>query len=203
VYSYDGSGRVEEINLVPYRGSGTPISYVYRVDGTVSSVTDEVGTTSYTYTAGRKVETVSYDWSASGLTNAQVLEYGYNPDSTLLSLEWKDGTTTVASWTYDYDGAGRTTEVVNSFGETTTFTFDGVGKLKTQVNENGTNLTYTYNQDRGWPTQIVYKLGTTPFASYDLEYVSVPPKPFLRGVVTLGDFNLRGAMSHAESPTRS
>lgn len=169
-YSYDASGRVEEINLVPYGGSGTPISYVYRYDGALASVTDEVGTTSYTYTPGRKVETVSYDWSASGLTNAQTLEYGYNPDNTLLSLEWKDGTTTVASWTYDYDGAGRMTEVVNSFGETTNFTFDGVGKLKTQVNENGTSLTYTWNQDRAWPTQILYKLGITPFASYDLEY---------------------------------
>ncbi len=169
-YTYDASGRVEEIDLVPASGTPTAISYTFRTDGRASAVTDEVGTTIYSYTAGRKVSAVEYDWSASGLTNAQTLEYGYNPDGTLLSLGWKDGTTSVASWDYDYDGAGRLTEIVNSFGETTTFTYDGVGKLKSHANENGTSTTYTYNQDRGWPTQILHKLGTTPFASYDLEY---------------------------------
>lgn len=169
-YTYDASGRVQEIDLVPASGTPTAISYTFRTDGRASAVTDEVGTTTYSYTAGRKVSAVEYDWSASGLTNAQTLEYSFNPDGTLLKLEWKDGTTSVASWDYDYDGAGRLTEIVNSFGETTTFTYDGVGKLKTQTNENGTSTTYTYNQDRGWPTQIVHKLGSSPFASYSLEY---------------------------------
>ncbi|MBN9519235.1 hypothetical protein J0H58_12055 [bacterium] len=169
-YTYDGSGRVEEIDLVPASGTPTSISYTFRTDGRVSAVTDEVGTTTYSYTSGRRVSAVEYDWSVSGLTNAQTLEYDYNPDGTLHALEWKNGTSSVADWEYDYDGAGRLTEVVNSFGETTTFTYDGVGKLKTQANENGTSTTYTYNQNRGWPTQILHKLGTTPFASYDLEY---------------------------------
>lgn len=169
-FTYDSSGRVQEIDLVPASGTPTAISYTFRADGRTSAVTDEVGRTTYSYTAGRKISAVEYDWSASGLTNAQTLEYVYNPDGTLLSLDWKDGTTGVASWEYDYDGAGRLTEIVNSFGETTAFTYDGVGKLKTQTNQNGTSTTYTYNHDRGWPTQILHKLGSTPFASYDLEY---------------------------------
>lgn len=31
-------------------------------------------------------------------------------------------------------------------------------------------VTYTYNQNRGWPTQILWKAGTTPFGQYDLVY---------------------------------
>ncbi len=169
-YAYDAAGRVDSLTLVPYSGSPATIDYNYRVDDLISSVTDEVGTTTYSYTSGRRISGVSYDWSTSGLTNTQTVLYTYNPDSTLDSMEWKDGATIVVSWDYGYDGAGRTTSVANSFGETTSYTYDGVGKMKTQANQNGTSATYTYNQQRGWPTQILHKAGTTPFASYDLAY---------------------------------
>ncbi|MBX9681403.1 MAG: hypothetical protein K2X38_21825 [Gemmataceae bacterium] len=170
VYTYDSVGRLQKLTLTPAGGTGVDLTYTYNADDTVSSVTDEVGTTTYSYTAGRRVSNVGYDWNASGLSNAQNVSYSYNNDGTIDTVTWKNGTTTVATWSFSYDGAGRVTSIVNGFGETTSFSYDGVGKLKTQTNQNGTSLTYTWNQQRGWPTQILQKSGSTPFAQYDLAY---------------------------------
>lgn len=169
-YGYDAAGRVETFTLDPASGSTIEVAYAYNDDNTVQSVTDEVGTTTFTYTPGRRVSNVAYDWNASGLSTVQNVANAYNADGTLDTTTWKNGTTTVASWEYGYDGAGRVTSIDNNFSETTSYTYDGVGKLKTQTNDNGTSLTFTWNQQRGWPTQILYKAGTTPFARYDLEY---------------------------------
>ena len=169
-YAYDSAGRVETVTLVPYGGTSVDIDYTYNSDDTVATVTDEVGTTTYTYTTGRQISNVAYNWSASGLSTTQNVAYTYNVDGTLDTLTWKNGTTTVASWEYGYEGAGRVTSIDNNFSETTSFTYDGVGKLKTQTNDNGTSLTYAWNQQRGWPTQLLWKAGTTSFARYDIEY---------------------------------
>ncbi|WKZ57693.1 MAG: RHS repeat-associated core domain-containing protein [Bdellovibrionota bacterium] len=99
-----------------------------------------------------------------------MVEYTYYPDGLVESLTWKNGTTTVATWTYDYDAAGRLTEIEDSFGDITTFAYDEQGKLLTQTNENGTEVNYTYNDSRGWPTNIVHEAASTPFASFALEY---------------------------------
>ena len=168
--SYDSAGRVSGVNFSS--SSEVDITVSYNSDGTVSQVTDAGGTTSYTYTDAKQVESVSYDYSLRGLTPVQKLEYSYYPDGLLETLTWKNGTSTVASWTYEYDGAGRLTGVTNGFSETTSYTFDDEGKLLTQSNQNGTSTSNTWNHATGWMTEISNKLSGTAFAEYDLVYDS-------------------------------
>ena len=128
-----------------------------------------MGTTSYEYDTNRRIEAINYDYSLSGLTNVQRVEYTYNEDSSIDTVTWKDDVNTVATWAYTYDQAGRIASVT-SFGETTTYTYDGQNKILTQTNDNGTSTEYTYNDDRGWRTNITQDNGGTPFAEYDLTY---------------------------------
>src|SRR5690606_12204256 len=140
----------------------------YLPDGRPSTVADEAGTTTFTYTAARQLETVTYDYSKTSLTPLQKLTYTYNPDGSVSTLTWENGSTVVASWSYSYDLAGRLSSVSNSFGESVSYSYDGEGKIVNQTNGNGTVTSYSYNQARGWPTLIQHSLSGTPFASYAL-----------------------------------
>ncbi len=143
---YDGAGRLHQASF-PTTGEPT-ITANYDAVGRVSGFTDGVGATSYTYLLNGNLSKVVYDYSASGLANAQELDYAYNADGTLASLTWKNGTTTVGAWSYGYDAGGRLTSLTNPYSETTTWTYDGEGKLLTQSNANGTTTAYGYNQQR-------------------------------------------------------
>jgi RHS repeat-associated protein len=166
-YSYDTDGRVEELAFPTT--SDPDINFTYLGDGSVDEMTDGVGATSYEYYSNRLIQAINYDYSGSGLTNVQRVEYTYNPDYSIDTITWKDGGSTVATWTYGYDLAGKITSV-SSFGETTSYTYDGQNKILTQVNDNGTETDYTYNDSRGWPTNITHSYSSTPFAEYDLTY---------------------------------
>jgi len=188
-YKYDGYGRLAKVTeprgremSVGYDGrnrvtgytftnpSQTALSFFYRADDTLSSTSAYTGTATYTYTSARQIDTVDYYYNNSGLSAHQYVVYTYNPDGSVATMKWKTGSTTLVTWTYSYDGAGRMTGVSNSFGDSSTYTYDGEGKILTQANGNGTTTTYTYNEPRGWPTRIDHKLSGTSFARYDLEY---------------------------------
>lgn len=164
--SYNSAGRLSSWD--PYDAAAT--DFTYNADGTLDTVTAPNVDFSFAYTADRRVESISHDYSDLYITAAQVVEYTYYPDGLVESVSWKNGTTTVVTWTYDYDAAGRLTEIEDSFGDITTFAYDDEGKLLTQANENGTTIDYTYNNSRGWPTNIVHEASSTAFASYALEY---------------------------------
>ncbi len=167
-YSYDNRNRITQHAFT--NPSQTALSFAYRADDTLSSTTCFTGTSTYSYTSARQISSVDNNFGNSGLSNHQFLNYTYNPDGSVATMVWKSGTTTLVTWTYTYDAAGRMTGVSNSFGESTTYTYDGEGKIVTQTNGNGTTTSYTYNQARGWPTRIDHKLSGTSFARYDLEY---------------------------------
>jgi RHS repeat-associated protein len=181
-YQYDNYGRLKKnINgrnhtlTLTYNTSGEVTNdgiYAYTYDnaGQLLTATGTYDVVTYAYTDNRLVESITYDFTAWYLNTAQVVEYTYNPDQTVDTLTWKNGTTTVAQWTYDYDGAGRVSSIVNNFSETTGFTYDGEGKLLTQSNQNGTSRQYTYNDQRGWPTVITHKSGSTTTGEYTLTY---------------------------------
>ena len=120
-------------------------------------MTDGVGTTSFTYRANKDIQTVTYNYSASGLTPVQTLDYTYNNDDTVSSLTWKSAGTTVASWSYTYDGAGRVVSITNNFWEVTNYVYDNEGKLLQRDNSNGVRQSYGYNELRNWPTTISCK----------------------------------------------
>jgi RHS repeat-associated protein len=169
IYTYDNAGRVTGVSL---NGGSNQITYTWRADDQPSAITDQVGTRTLSYYANRWLQSVSYDFSANGLSAAQEVDYTYNADGTVASVTWKNGGTTVAEWDYSYDGAGRVSSISNSFSETTNYTYDGEGKLLTQSNANGTSRAITYNDARGWPTLIEEKASGTDFASYNLTYDS-------------------------------
>jgi RHS repeat-associated protein len=163
--SYDKAGRVEKYT---FSNGQTPIEFTYLLDGRISTMKDEAGTTTYRYTADRLLESVVYDYT--GLSAPQTVRYAYNPDQTLRSMDWLSGSTTVATWSYSYDEAGRLTRVTNGFGDSTTYAYDHEGKVVSQKNSNGTEATYAFNEQRGWPTSIQWKSGAATFASYGLTY---------------------------------
>ncbi|HYP13046.1 MAG TPA: RHS repeat-associated core domain-containing protein, partial [Bryobacteraceae bacterium] len=165
--AYDTSGRTRRIS---FSNGQTAIAYTYYLDDTLRTVADETGITTYTYTRNRQLETVTYDYTASGLSTKQLLTYTYNPDASLKALTWTNGGVSVASWTFERDKAGRVFAVTNSFGERTTLTYDREGKLVNQKNANNTELAYSYNEARGWPTNLTWKAGTASIASYALTY---------------------------------
>lgn len=169
--SYDGAGRYSGID---YPGTNpSDSSYVYRADGLIESVTDDIGTATYAYTPNRLIESVTYNYSPHLLMQHQRVEYTYNPDGSRSTMTWKNGGAggaVVASWSYTYDKAGRLSKVTNNFTDSVTYTYDRESKLTKEKRGNGTVTDYSYYQPRGWPTKITHRSGTTSFASYALEY---------------------------------
>lgn len=173
--SYNSANRPSGINYGATGVASANRTFTYYSDGTInthSGDSDYPLNATYTYTAERLIASVSYNYSSRGLSNTQKLEYTYNPDQTRASMVWKSNTTTIASWAYSYDAAGRLSAVTNSFGESVSYTYDGEGKITTQTNGNGTTVNYTFNEDRDWPTIIDHKLSGTSFAKYTLTYDS-------------------------------
>lgn len=167
-YSYDAARRLTGVSLTG--NSTNQITHAYRADNLPTTIVDQSGTRTYSYYSNRWLEKVTYNLTALGISASQEVGYTYNPDGTVDTLTWKSGGTTVQSWSYSYDGAGRVDTVSNSLGESTTYAYDGEGKILTQSNSNGTSEIRTYNEDRNWPTLVEQKVGATTFASYALEY---------------------------------
>jgi len=95
--TYDGSGRVTGISYGD--GITPPVSYTCNSDGTVASMTDGSGTTSYAYDAqGNR----TCQGTASPCSSNTTYTYGYDANNRLTS--WAD--TTNDSETFSYDGNG-------------------------------------------------------------------------------------------------
>ena len=154
IFGYDGADRVSSVQLY---STEPDLSFSWNSDDTLGSMTDGAGTTSFTYRANKDIQTVTYNYTASGLTPVQTIEYAYNNDDTVSSLTWKSAGTTVASWSYTYDGAGRVVSISNNFLETTNYQYDNEGKLLNRDNGNGMRQSYVYNELRDWPTTISCK----------------------------------------------
>ena len=169
---YDGAGRITSVTAPSgYQSPGNSRTYSYYADGSLMGFTDEVGTTSFTYTPRGQVQTVTYDYRVSGLPAVQTLAYSYNPDGSRATLNWSVSPTIgIGTWTYGYDAGGRLTSLVNPYNQTTSWSWDGDGKITSQFNANGTSTVYSYNQQRSWPTQIQQNRGANPFATYALAY---------------------------------
>ncbi len=166
--TFDASGWVTKENA-----SDEVINYTYNNDGTVQEEKYNPVSNAwkkYEYTASRRIKKEQYNYMPMGAADWHTFDYTYNADGTLATKSWSRGATSVATWTYGYDAAGRMNQVSNSFGETTTFSYDGEGRVLTQGNSNGTSVLYEYNSQRGWPTKITHKAGATVTQEYTLEY---------------------------------
>src|SRR5262249_24867167 len=87
-YSYDNADNVTAISF-PTTSSPSH-SFTYYADTSLHNVEDGTGVTTYEYYADRRVQRVTYNLNASGLTNTQKVEYTYNPDGTRATMTWKD-----------------------------------------------------------------------------------------------------------------
>ena len=129
-YSYDSNNRLQTINYdnVPR------VTLSYFNDGTLSSMTDDSGTSSFAYDALKRVtshtdgfgKTVSYHYDASGNRD----QIGY-PDGKKV--------------TYLFDGENRLQEVTDWLSGQTIYTYDLAGILQQAVNPNGTKAIFSHD----------------------------------------------------------
>jgi RHS repeat-associated protein len=137
-YTYDAHNRVTNITFP----GGHTVSYVYDCASNRTSVRYAGGTVNYTYDAKNRMSSVG----ASGGTTT----YSYDAADNLIDVSYPNGATVA----YSYDGAGRITQVLNTFAGSSTptstpvssysYVRDGVGNTL-QVTDGGgrvTRLTY-------------------------------------------------------------
>ncbi|WP_137815314.1 DNRLRE domain-containing protein, partial [Gandjariella thermophila] len=175
-YTYDGlnrltqlqeklSGTVKHTTGFSYDNAGNPLSethdassatYSYDVRNLLTQVvnketaSDTGKTTSYTYTATKKVATQTKG-------NGNVVTFTYNlDDSIATSVEKTSGGTVVAQHTYTYDPNGNQTQDVSvtqnadnhaaTLNRTATNTYTPADKVQTVTNSDGNNnQSYTYD----------------------------------------------------------
>jgi RHS repeat-associated protein len=152
--NYDDAGR---LTAVDYPGTASDVAYAYNDDGTVHTITDITGTTTYTYDAASRV--VSVEDGA-----AQALGYAYDDAGQLITVTYP-GSRSVA---YAYDDAGYMTSVTDWSSNTTTFTVTPDGLLATRADPNGITETRDYD-DAGQLTGITLAT-TSTLAGYGYGY---------------------------------
>ena len=167
-FSYDN---LERLQTVSYPTTANPsITYAYNADDTISSVTDATGTHTIAYFSNGWIQSVTHDYSVSGLSALQEMTYTYFPDGLRKSMTWKSGGAVVGTWINSYDASGNLIRVTNSFGEASNYMYDRENKLTRQTNANGTILNIAYNDSRGWVKSLEYKSGSSTTSSYAMTF---------------------------------
>jgi RHS repeat-associated protein len=155
-YSYDELNRLV---LIDYPSTDHDVVFTYDAAGHRLSMTDGLGTTSWTYddldrpltTTDPFDNTVSYAYDALGnrtnLTypDTKQASYGYDTAQRLQGVALDSSEITG----YTYDAAGRVTGMTRANGVTTTYTYDDAGRLTSLQNSAGANAlaSYTYVYD--------------------------------------------------------
>ena len=145
--TYNNARHLPNIVTHTLSGSSTIVrSFAYDAAGNRTSMTDEIGLTTYHYDQLSRM-----DWEErtfSGVPGVHRLTYGYNLANQLQSMTDPAGSV----FSYSHDTAGRVTKVANALsGETVTFAKDlkyrAWGVLK-ELTHGGNNFktTLTYNQ---------------------------------------------------------
>lgn len=192
--NYDNANRVSGTTYkVSPAWNGTlrePWSYGYSYSSTNGSLTGMTlpggGTYSYTYDGLRRLDTRSLTVNNSSFLTreyAYLAGSGANDTTTLVgSLTNKKGNgTTLNSWTYSYDAAGRITSIADGTN-TWTYTYDAQGQLLTETLGTGDDAqTWTYSYDTGGNIRSVTSPGIelpdipNPFDPG----IPIPPQPNL------------------------
>ena len=173
-YTYDGGNRLTKIvdstsgtitpvfdgldRLTSETTSQGSVAFQYDNDSNlkIATVTGQTAVNYYYDNAGRLYQVtqgstntlIGYDnanrRNSLTLPNGIVLSYGYDSDSRVNSMSYQLGTTSVGSLSYQYDAAGRRTQVGGSLAATgfpqamTLATYDVANEL---TNWNGTTIT--------------------------------------------------------------
>lgn len=176
-YSYDSSGRLEEISQ-----STRETTLSYDTDGFLSSITNPLSqTTSFTYDlAGRMTRTT--------LPDSRYIDYTYNPDGLLLSVTppskpahsflrnlWGSITQflppdlssiTTEETTYAYNNDKQVSLITRPDGKTLTFTYNSTTGLLSTLALSGGGGSYSYSYDQGRVSTIQSPDGNRVIATY-------------------------------------
>ena len=117
-------------------GASTNASYTYNVDGTVHTMTDATGTTTYGYDAVGDL---------TSLTNGagEELTYSYGSGGNLDSREYPNSQTV----SYAYNALGEQSSLTDWLGHTTSFGYDPSGDLTTATFPNGVTESTSFDKD--------------------------------------------------------
>jgi RHS repeat-associated protein len=136
-YQYDNDSRLQTATV-----TGQPIVNYYF----------DNASRLYKITQGSSTALIGYDnanrRSTLTLANGTVLTYGYDNDSRVIGMTYQSGTSVVGNLTYQYDAAGRRTQVGGSLAATglpqavNSATYDPANEL---TNWNGTTISYDPN----------------------------------------------------------
>ncbi len=156
-YTYDSLGQLLQENY----SDGTTNEYQYDELGNRTKVINNSGTTNYTYNTEKNrlvsVGSNNYTYDANGnVTSDGTYTYIWGDDNKL--KEVKQGTTTIASFTYD--ALGRRETMTDTNGVTKTFHYDGDqvtyvtqsdGKIyRFAYDHSGKPIFMSYNNNQYW-----------------------------------------------------
>jgi RHS repeat-associated protein len=155
-YSYDPLNRLKTKQL----GVNNSVTYIYTLNGQLSSTLDPRGTTSYNYDQRDRLikqtetdgQTLQYTYDKASnrtsiTTQTGTTTYGYNRYNELTTVTAKNGGVT----TYTYDKAGNRTKIQMADGTIETRNYDLLNHLVKQETSNSTGVIagYTYTLDAG------------------------------------------------------
>gem|GEM_PF-289106 len=174
-YQYDGGDRLTQIKV-----GGKTIAITYNANSQIETVTDENGTTRYTYNSmnllisERKPDgaTLSYEYDGAGRQTKLTTPHG----STIYSYDILGRLKTVtdrdnAVTTYEYDPNGNLISVAYSNGMTTSYRYNSVNALiREWINDKDGDLVreYAYTLGKaGERLQVAESTGRTAAYEYD------------------------------------
>jgi RHS repeat-associated protein len=155
-YTYDSDARLTGII---YPAGTAPVAYTYDDDGNVRTMTDGLGTTTYTFDAVNRLN----DRSRGGRT----ISYGYNANDEVTSISyWQHGTVL-----FGYDNAGEVSSLTPWNAGPTSYTYQSNGALASQTRGNGATTSYTYDTAVRLTGLLHQTGGATPATLQNIRYV--------------------------------
>ena len=157
VFEYDELNRLVSIN---YPNPTADVSFEYDALGHRLSMTDGLGTTSWSY------------------NNLDLPNSITDPFATHVSYEYDEvGNRTLLSYgsqlyAYQYNDVNQLEEVISDQLSVAGYQYDAAGRLKTVTRPNGVSTAYNY-YDNGWLQDIFHTSGTETLASYQYQYDNV------------------------------
>ncbi len=160
-YQYNGQGKLLN-KKVTKDGQTKQITYTYDKLGNRKSMTDETGTTTYSYDDLSRLKT-------ENAPNNITKEYTYDAVSNRLAYTLKQNGTVKQNISYTYDTLNRQKQVKENGTTKATYTYDTNGNRQTLTYDNSNSTTYVYN-DANRLTNITNKKGTTKQTEYNYTY---------------------------------
>lgn len=154
-FTLDRAGRVLAVTPAT---SSEAVSFVYDDSGRVQSMTDEAGTTAYTYDGVGLLTSVS--------RGGRTVGYAYDDAGRIAGVTYPGGTDSAA---YAYDAAGRLETITDWDARTHTYAYDDASRVTGIGGPNGVSTSFGYDlADR--PTSIVHAQNGSPLLSLAYTY---------------------------------